>query len=350
MTNNPVDDTTLMSEKDYQRVFRRMYANGYFTNHGPLAREFEQELESFLDIGHAVTVGNESLALLIAMTALELRGEIILPAWGSELPARIANWLGLQIRYSDIDRSTHQLSIESLQPKLNNEAEAVCLVEMYGSRCDPSLIDYLCAQQKQVIILAIDSFAAASSTGLVENRSGVTTVFGFGPGKILYSTQGGAIATSDDGLAERCRNIRSSYGARKSVPVMATCNGRFSEFQAGVGLASLEYVPQAIERNHAIAAIYDAAMTDHAVATPLRFANTSLQNGQCYPIFFRGDQRDGLSSELQGMGVELLAGKPSHDDHPIARDLAASVAFLPVNNAAADGLAEKIARHFNNLP
>lgn len=343
MAASTFDETSLITLADYESVFRRLHANQYFTNHGPLAQEFEATIEAFLEIDHVVAVGNESLTLLLALASLELQGDLVVPAWGGGLATEIARSLRLSVRYCDVDAMTHQMSISTLQQVVDDEVAAVCLVEMYGSRCDPDIIDWLVEKNKQVVILALESFASESIAGRAISNPSVVTIFGFGPQAVLSATQGGAAATENEELAERCRNIRSSYGARRPIPVTATCNGRFSEFQAGIGLINYGYLERVIQRNHAIASVYGAAIADASGVMQFRFAETTVANGQCYPIIVNADSRAAFGAAMRSVGVQVSEGKPSHSCCRGASEAAASVAFLPVNNEAADGLAERIA-------
>ncbi|NND97230.1 MAG: hypothetical protein HKN47_07870, partial [Pirellulaceae bacterium] len=236
-----VDRASLVTADDYRDVFRQICTNRYFTNHGPLAKQFEQMLEDFLEIENVVSVGNESLALLIAIAGLNLTGDVIVPAFRGQLPTQICKRLGLRVRHCDVDPETHQASIESVSGMINDSTEAVCIIETWGNRCDQRMVEWLCQKGIRVIVLAIDSFGSATDGRFVTRGDRVVTVYGFGPHQIVSANQGGAIAVSDNQLAERYRNIRSSYGTRSKVDVKATCNGRFSEFQAGVGIASFQY-------------------------------------------------------------------------------------------------------------
>ncbi|MGB7346538.1 MAG: DegT/DnrJ/EryC1/StrS family aminotransferase [Pirellulaceae bacterium] len=343
MTASTCDETSLITLADYENVFRQLHANQYFTNHGPLANEFESTLEVYLQIDHVVAVGNESLALLLGLASLELQGDVVVPAWGGDLVAQIAKTLRLPVRFCEVSRATHQVSVQTLQQVVDDQVAAVCLVEMYGSRCDVDVVDWLLQQEKQVVVLALDSFACESKAAHVISHPSVVTVFGFGPRAILSTSQGGAVATTNEEIAQRCRNIRSSYGARRSIQVTATCNGRFSEFQAGVGLINYGYLQQSIDRNHAIAAVYDAAIADVPNIQRFPFAHTTVANGQCYPIIVDSDSIQKLTEVMRSFDICLPEGKPSPEHHPIAWELARRVTLLPVNNDAASGLAGRIA-------
>ena len=92
--------------------------------------------------------------------------------------------------------------------------------------------------------------------------------------------QGGAIATNDPELAEKYRNIRSSYGTRRKLDVVATCNGRFSEFQAGVGLKSLQHIEKTLHQSQSVANRYRSIMESCDQIKPCPFPFTDQPNHQ----------------------------------------------------------------------
>jgi dTDP-4-amino-4,6-dideoxygalactose transaminase len=108
------------------------------------------------------------------------------------------------------------------------------------------------------IKLIFDSAQAAgtrTTTGRV-GGNGLAEVFSFHATKILSSAEGGCVTTDDDDLAERLRNIRSSYGAPRHVAVRGTLNGRFSEAQAALLLHSLDDFERRVATNREVLSVY----------------------------------------------------------------------------------------------
>lgn len=235
-----------VSKQDYRDIFEAIYRNQYFTNHGPLAQEFEKRLEEFLSIENLVTVGNESLALLIALAGLELNGAVFLPETCGTIPKQVASWLNLDVDFYESSQHLSQTSFDNFASVLSQTAEAIVLVESKKARCDPALIERLAELDLKVVIVAFETFGIKTGGRYVDANPNVVTVFSFGPGQTLSTLQGGAIATNNNEWAHRFRNTRSSYGVREKVDVKATCNGRFSEFQAGLGIKGLSNLIRAI--------------------------------------------------------------------------------------------------------
>ncbi len=238
-----------LTKADFREVAEAIQRSRYFTNHGPLAREFESQLEAFLGVSDVVTIGNESLALLIALSAIEFDGELITATERNEFVLQIAGGLRLKkIRCIEL-LDSQVLSFSALADRLNSETAVAVIDETPFRPVDHHLIDQLIDCGLKVIVIAFDAFEIQSRQEASSPHPSVTTVYSFSGERSVTTLQGGAIATNDNALAERFRNVRSSYGVRQKVDVTATCNGRFSEFQAGLGLKSLARLRQQIDES-----------------------------------------------------------------------------------------------------
>lgn len=187
---------------DYEKVILEIYKNRYFVNHGPLAQAFEEALCHHFSSRHAVTVGNSSLALLIAIKGFFTGKVGVAPGCGPKILEAV--------RMAALD--------------LAESFEKATSVVVMGDNAPVGV--------PQVVTFS----PTLPKRGRHKAREGIVATFSLGPDPNLTPLQGGVIVTNDDNLAEIFRNIRSSYGTREKKDVMATCNGRYSEFQAGLGL------------------------------------------------------------------------------------------------------------------
>lgn len=349
MTQNPCSATR---PEDYREVVRQIGRNHYFTNHGPLAKQFESELERFLGIENVVAVGSQDLALLIALSAMQLTNDLLVPAFRSEEVIQACRRLKVNWQYCDVDFTTHQISMDQLVDAVDESIEAVCLIETWGNRCDRDLIDWLGRRGKRVLIVASESFGSFSGQRYCCVDRHVVTAFGFSPGSILSTMEGGAIATQDSNLAECCRNIRSSYGTRSKMDVHATCNARFSEFQAGIGLKSLERLQATISNTRLISDHYSCVLSKVEGIEPYDFPTTDIPNHQCYPITVSDEyplSAIELHETLQAMGFQTAVVKPSSTEFPCANLIANRLLLLPLSMAGSQGFQFSVADAIGEL-
>jgi dTDP-4-amino-4,6-dideoxygalactose transaminase len=261
-THLPVGQMYFPTWDRYEAAMRGIFEREYYTNHGPLAQDFEARLAAFLSVRHAISVANATLGLIMAVKALSLTGRVIVPAHSFIASAQSLTWAGVEPVFCDVDPRTNQMSHEHVEHLLRHEIgiSAVLGVNLWGGACDPRGLEAIAARYGVSLYFDSAHGFACKVSGTPLGGFGRLEVFSFHATKIFSTTEGGCITTNDDLLAARLRNIRSSYGAGPAVDVPMTSNGRFSEAQAAIGLLNLETLDAAIANNRASFERYSALL------------------------------------------------------------------------------------------
>jgi dTDP-4-amino-4,6-dideoxygalactose transaminase len=213
-----------VSVKKIKDIIIEVYKNRYFTNHGPLAQKFEKEFEIYLNVSNAISVMNNTLALLIAICGSN-DGKTVSVLNGCDKDVLDAATMA-NIRFEII-------SIDTL---LNDSVEGITqLIFSENMLSKDNLVFFKKLETKGTKFIICNSFLEDVNYNNYFKNS--ISVYSLGSGSLV---QGGIITTDDSKIAEIFRNIRSSYGTREVLKVKATCNGRFSEVQAGIGLELLK--------------------------------------------------------------------------------------------------------------
>lgn len=280
----PVGQMNFPSWERYEAAMRGIFDRQWYTNHGPLAKEAERMLAEFLQVRNVVCVSNATVGLMMAVKALGLDGDVVVPSFTFVATAQALVWAGARPRYCDIERSDHHVSPETVAAVLDDDVQAILAVNLWGDACD---IDGLTAlAEARGVSLFFDSAQAfgCAAGGAPLGRFGSAEVFSFHATKVLNAAEGGCVATDDDDLAASLRNIRSSYGAGPPKQVPITANGRFSEAQAALTLLSLEDYPANKERNHLLLDAYAtglAAVPGVRLRTPTSVSDSNHQYAVC---------------------------------------------------------------------
>jgi len=261
-TELPVGQMYFPPWEAYEEAFRALFDREYYTNHGPMAREAEARLAEVLDVEHALCVTNATIGLMMAAKALDLRGRVITPAFTFVATAQALTWAGLEPVFCDVSRTTHQMTPDLVAPLLDDSITAIHPVNLWGGTCGPSALEALA--RAGGVHLYFDSAQAfgCRTEGRPVGSFGALEVFSFHATKILGTGEGACITTNDGDLAERLRNIRSSYDIRSRVAVPVTTNGRFSEAQAVLCLLSLDEYEGRRRHNISIRDVYRAGLAD----------------------------------------------------------------------------------------
>jgi len=253
----PVGQLYFPSWKRYEAAMRGIFDRRYYTNQGPLTRQLEEKLHEFLGVKHVICITNATIGLMMAAEALELAGKVVTPSFTFIASAQSLSWTGIHPVFCDVDPLTHQLAIDKLDALIDDDVSGIMGVNLWGGACDPvALEQYAKEHGLKLYFDSAHAFGCAVG-GTRIGTFGSIEVFSFHSTKVLSATEGGCLCTNDDELAARLRNIRSSYGAGRTVPVLKTSNGRMSEAQAAIALMSLEDFPQNQRNNEMLFRIYE---------------------------------------------------------------------------------------------
>ena len=242
----PVGQLYFPSWERYEAAMRGIFERRYYTNQGPLVQQLEERLQDYLGVKHAICVTNATIGLMMAAEALELSGKVVMPSFTFIASAQSLSWTGIEPVFCDVDPVTHQLAIDQLDSLIDDHVTGIMGVNLWGGACDPIALEKY--TRTRGLKLYFDSAHAfgCEVDGTKIAGFGSIEIFSFHATKVLSATEGGCLCTNDEMLAARLRNIRSSYGAGKPVPVVKTSNGRMSEAQAAIALIKSRRLPAEI--------------------------------------------------------------------------------------------------------
>lgn len=222
-----------------QRV-NRILDNQWLTNNGPMVQEFEQRIAAYLGVKHCVAMCNGTIALEIAIRALGLEGEVIIPSWTFVATAHALYWQGITPVFADIDPATHNLDPVAVRRMITPRTSGIIGVHLWG-RAAP--IDELQAiADEHSLKLMFDAAHAFGSTykGQTIGRFGACEVLSFHATKSFNTFEGGAVVTNDDELAEAMRLMRNFGFHGYDNVIHPGTNGKMIEVCAAMGLANLD--------------------------------------------------------------------------------------------------------------
>jgi UDP-4-amino-4,6-dideoxy-N-acetyl-beta-L-altrosamine transaminase len=264
-----------------------------FLTQGPAVPAFENLIENYCGVKHAIAVNSATSALHIACLALGVGpGDYV---WTSPITfvasANCALYCGATIDFVDIDPLTYNLSVERLAEKLSHAERSgklpkvVIPVHLSGQSCDMEGIFELSQQYGfRVIEDASHAIGGRFQNQPIGNcRYSDITVFSFHPVKIITTGEGGMAVTNNSALAKKMRLLRShgitrDEGDMENVPggpwyyeqIQLGFNYRMTDIQAALGVSQMARVDVFVAQRHQIAADYDRLLADLPVQTPAR--------------------------------------------------------------------------------
>jgi dTDP-4-amino-4,6-dideoxygalactose transaminase len=232
---------------------RSAFARRRYTNDGPFVHEFEQRLAATLGVKHCVATCNGTVALEIAIRALNLTGEVIVPSFTFVATAHALRWLNITPVFCDVDPATHTIDPHLIETLITPLTTAIMGVHLWGHACDVEALTSIATRHRLKLLFdAAHAFACRRRQRCI-GGFGDAEVFSFHATKCLTTFEGGAITTNSDDVAERVRLMRSfGFVDYDRVESLGT-NGKLHEISAAMGLSSLDGLAARLaqnERNH----------------------------------------------------------------------------------------------------
>jgi len=244
-----VGQLNLPSVDAFEAAFKGIFARQFFTNHGPLEQELDAAFASYLGVRHAISVVNGTVALMIALQALDLRGEVIVPAFTFPATVQAIAWAGLTPVFCDVDPHTQTITAPLAAAAITANTVAIVGVHVWGRAADPDGLEQLARERGLKLVFDAAHAAGCTSRGRLIGGFGDVEAFSFHATKILNGFEGGCITTNDDALAARIRVARSFHADDDSGTPILRLNAKISEAQAAMALISLGHLDQWTEDN-----------------------------------------------------------------------------------------------------
>ena len=234
--------------------------SGRLTNLGPMTQAFEREVARVAGARHCVSTCNATVALELAVQALGMTGEVIVPSFTFVADAHALWRQGVRPVFCDVDPRTHALDPERVEAAITARTTGILAVHMWGDRSGTDALERL-AERRGLKLL----FDAAHAFGCHERAGGPRAaghaeVYSFHATKVVHAFEGGAIVTDDEDLARRLRlMINFGFDGEDRVSHLGT-NGKMSEASAAMGLSSLESLDAILAHNARNRAVYAAGL------------------------------------------------------------------------------------------
>jgi dTDP-4-amino-4,6-dideoxygalactose transaminase len=237
-----------------------IYDRRWLTNNGPLVQELEARIAQRLGVRYCVAMCNGTIALEIAIRALGLVGEVIIPSYTFIATAHALHWQAITPVFADIDPATHNIDPDAVRKMITSRTTGIIGVHLWGR---PAQVDALQAiADEHGLQLMFDAAHAfdCRHNGRKIGGFGRCEVLSFHATKVFNTFEGGAVVTDDDELADTMRLMRNFGFKGYDNVIHPGTNGKMPEINAAMGLVNLDALPQFVEANRCTHAAYQAAL------------------------------------------------------------------------------------------
>ena len=320
---------------------------------GPAVKEFQSDLETYLNIKHVIPCANGTDALQIAMMALDLKqgDEVITANFTYVATAEVIGLLGLSPVLVDVNQDTFNIDIESIERNITSKTKAIVPVHLFGQCADMERIMAI-AKKHNLYVIEDTAQAIGADYSFSDGRNfkagtiGTIGCTSFFPSKNLGCFgDGGAIFTNNDELAKKIRMIAHHGQSVQYVHEVLGVNSRLDSIQAAILKIKLKHLDEyALSRNK-VAEFYDKAFSNHSkIKIPSRSKNSTHVFHQ-YTLQIIGYDRTELREKLTEHGIPAMIYYPiplhkqnayknerfKTNDFPITQKLCDTVLSLPMH-------------------
>jgi dTDP-4-amino-4,6-dideoxygalactose transaminase len=293
---------------DFIPMLEQIWDSKILTNGGPFHQRLEDALCEYLGVPYISLFANGTIALVTAIRALGISGDVITTPYSFVATAHALLWNDLTPVFVDIDPTTLNLDPAKIEAAITPQTTAILPVHCYGNPCDVEAIEDIADRHNlKVIYDAAHAFGVQCHCGSILNH-GDLSVLSFHATKVFNTLEGGAIVCHD---AETKRYIDQlkNFGFTSETTVEQTgINGKMNEMNAAIGLLQLHHVDRAIEERKSIDAAYRHALKDIPGIHCYYLPPSERHNYSYFPIFVEDDNRfsrDELYSRLKAEGINV---------------------------------------------
>lgn len=272
------------------------------TNSGPFHQELEQALCDFLGVKYISLFTNGTLALVTALQALRITGEVITTPYSFVATTHALHWNNITPVFADIDPKTLNLDPEKIEAAITPRTTAILPVHVYGQPCDVDNIQKIADNYNlRVIYDAAHAFGVKSQGGSILNH-GDLSILSFHATKVFNTFEGGAIISPTAKMKQHIDHLKNFGFVDETKVVAPGINSKMSELNSAVGLLQLKYVDQVINKRKQVDKHYRELLKGVKGIVCIDFPADVTANYAYFPITVEPDYpmtRDELFTHLR---------------------------------------------------
>ena len=268
------------SREAFLKYTGEIFDRRWLTNNGPMVQEFERQVADYHNVKHCVAMCNGTVALEIAIRALGLEKEVIIPSFTFIATAHALHWQGITPVFADIDPATHNLDPESVQRLITPRTTGIIAVHLWARSAPTEALQAVADEHDLTLMFDAAHAFGCSRNGTMVGNFGSCEVLSFHATKFFNTFEGGAVLTNDDELVETMQLKRNFGFAGMDNVIHPGTNGKMIEVSAAMGMANLDAIDSVIDANRRNYQTYREEFSGMSGISLLSFDETERQNYQ----------------------------------------------------------------------
>lgn len=275
--------------EEYKKYVDSIWDRQWLTNMGPLANELEERLRNHLRVENLLFVTNGTVALQMAIKALDLKGEIITTPFSFVATTSSIVWEGCTPIFVDIDPESLNIDATKIEAAITENTSAILATHVYGNPCDVEAIEKIARKHSLKII-----YDGAHAFGVEVNGKSIfeygdISICSLHATKLYHSIEGGLVICKNQEIEQKLRYIRNFGIAGFDSFAELGLNGKNSEFHAAMGLVNLKYIAKIHEKRKELCELYTANLRGLNHFTP-KWNAAASRNYAYYPVVIESEE------------------------------------------------------------
>lgn len=271
--------------EEYQELLKGIWQRNWFTNNGPLVNDLELKLKRYLDLKHLLYVSNGTIAIQIALKALNITKEVITTPFSYVATTSSIVWEGCVPVFVDIDPETFNIDPTKIEAAITEHTQAILATHCFGNPCDVEAIKAIADKHGLKVIYDAAHCFGTKYKGESIFKWGDVSTTSFHATKLYHTIEGGAIFTEDPELLKQMA-WRRNFGHNGPEDFHGVgVNGKNSEFHAAMGVLNLNYIGEILAARKQQSGFYDDMLRKANLQKPKIACDVSF-NHAYYPVVF----------------------------------------------------------------
>lgn len=268
--------------EEFVPYLKKIWDTHILTNGGPFHEELEDQLCKYLGVKYISLFSNGTLALVTALQALHITGEVITTPFSFVATTHALWWNGIKPVFVDIESKSFTLDPSKIESAITPQTTAILPVHVYGNPCNVQKIKEIADTYGLKVIYDACHTFGVTIKGIPVLNYGDLSVMSFHATKVYNTFEGGAIVCHDEATKKRLDNLKNFGFVNETTVVTPGINAKVNEIQAAMGILQLKYVDSAIEKRKLIAEQYRSSLKNIQGIT---FLEDIPEVKHCYSYF-----------------------------------------------------------------
>lgn len=303
----PFSNPFVPPTKDLIPNIKRIRHSGQLTNGGEFHREFEEALCQYFGVKYISLFSSGTLALIIALRALNLKGEVITTPFTSPATIQAIYWNNLTPVFVDIRKDDLNINPTKIESAITAKTCAILPVHIFGSPCDLNEIDRISINYIIPVIYDAAHSFGVKINGISICNFGDLSVLSFHATKVFNTLEGGAVICHDIKMKKHLDTLKNTGIKENGILGGYGLNAKMNELQAAYGLCHLKYMDEIMEKRKKASQFYFRLLKD---IPGLHFQEQKFNVEYNYPYMpvvtdpvEYGTDRDGLAAYLEKLNI-----------------------------------------------